>query len=363
MRYCVSIDWLSLFCRCSRGGWCECDNYNGEIGTALPYKYEVQTYGTRHYRHLVKVSYLEEEICEVQYDSYSAKVMPLDSVIVKFHNRLLYSRELWSIVEKFLSDHCLTVQNISRIDLCADFNAFRKYDCVQFIADFLSSKLRHKGRGLGGAYFNHYTKKIGRFSVGKLDYTGLSFGSRSSDARVYMYNKTLELNVEKDKPYIKDFWRCAGLDTTRDVWRLEVSLKSGAMKFKDKKTKAAISCDLGTFENDADMLRIFHTYRHKLFSFVLNRAGITNISREPVIELFDNSPYYDRQVIRNVTGSTRTERILIKQLWQMSKKYRALDDDVTESTAKGLAVDLARGADLVRWFEYKRVRWTKPERK
>lgn len=363
MKYCVSIDWLSLFCRCSRGGWAECDRYTGEIGGALPYKYEVQTYGTRHYKHLVKVSYLSEEICEVQYESCSPNVMPEDSVIVKFHNRLLYSNDLWNIVDKFLADHELTVQNISRIDICADFNEFRKYNCVQFIADFLSSKLRHKGRGLGGAYFNHYSKRVGGFSVSRLDYTGLSFGSRSSDARVYMYNKTLELKVEKDKPYIRDFWLRAGLDVKSDVWRLEVSLKSGAMKFKDKKSKSEISCNLGTFENDADMMKIFHTYRVKLFSFVLNRAGITNITREPVIQLFDNSPYYDRQVIRNVTGSTRTERILIKQLWQMSQKYRALDDDVTESTAKGLAVDLARGADLVRWFEYKRVRWQKPERK
>lgn len=363
MRYCVSIDWLSLFCRCSRGGWCECDSYSGEIGTALPYKYDVQSYGTRHYKHLVKVSYLSEEICEVQYESCSPNVMPVDSVIVKFHNRLLYSRELWSIVEKFLHDHALVVQNISRIDLCADFNAFRKYDCVQFIADFLSSKLRHKGRGLGGAYFNHYSKRVGGFSVSRLDYTGLSFGSRTSDARVYMYNKSLELRVEKDKPYIRDLWLAAGLDTTHDVWRLEVSLKSGAMKFKDKKSGEQIECNLATFEESADMVKIFHTYERKLFSFVLNRAGITNISREPVLQLFDTYPYYDRQVIREVTGSTRTERILIKQLWQMSKKYRALDDDVTESTAKGLAVDLARGADLVRWFEYKRVRWTKPERK
>ena len=72
-----------------------------------------------------------------------------------------------------------------------------------------------------------------------VNYTGLTFGTHSSDAHCYLYNKSFELLTQGDKPWIRERWSRMGLDV-REVWRLEVSIKSGGLKFKDKQTKEKV---------------------------------------------------------------------------------------------------------------------------
>lgn len=359
MIHCISIDWLALFCICNRGCWAQCPLEDHDLAPMQNYSYKIAAHGTRQFKHLVEVSIDNDVIAEVQYEPCSS-ILPPDSCIVKFSNRLLYSRNLWGVVDCFLIDHALRVKNISRVDVCADFHRFDTYEPVKLISDFLSSRIRHKGKGLGGAYFNHYAKKFGTYSIAHLDYSGLSFGSRESDARAYLYNKTLELRTQKDKPYIRDFWRAAGLNITKDVWRLEISIKSGGVKFKDKKTGQIEEYDKKRLKDSNDLCKLFYTYQRKLFSFVINKPNITNITREPIISLFADKPHFEHGVIRDVSCSTRTEKILIKQLWQMSEKYRGNDMVEDEGICKELATNLAIATDLRQWMREKQPTWEKP---
>lgn len=359
MIHCISIDWLAFFCVCKDGYFCQVSRSDKNDCISTDYSYKVAAYGTRQFRHLVTVSYRNEMICEIQYEPCSS-ILPPDCVIVKFANRLLYSNLLWTVVDNLLRDHKLIVKNISRVDLCADFNSFETYDPVQLISDFLSSKIRHKGKGLGAAFFNHFNKREKGCSVQHLIYSGIAFGSRESDARAYLYNKTFELKTQKDKPYIRDFWRLAGLDLNKDVWRLEISIKSGGTTFKDKNTGNMIHYSSDELHQPKDLCDLYYTYAKKLFSFVVNRPGITNITREPLIKLFEGTPVYEHGVIRNVSCSTRSERILLKNLWLMPMKYRGIDKDEVGDAAKDIAVHLAERTDLDKWLIDKVSEWQTP---
>lgn len=374
MRYTLSIDWLAFFCVAERGHFAKASeipdstvnvdrwHYAGKHGEdkgsvfqAYPWSYTLEDHGTRQYRELWTISLNKEEIAQVQAEPCSS-ILKADSVIVKFHNRLLYQKELWDIVDRFLLDHRLQVANISRLDLCADFNDFHNYAPADFILDFITSKLRHKGQGEGASYFQHYNVHQGATTVQRVRYTGLSFGTHKSDARVYLYDKTLELS-QHDKPWIRDLWKQGGLDISRKVWRLEVSLKGKSMKFKDKATGEDYTATADGLHKVSEVSLLYHTFVRKFFSFVRNRAGITNITREPVIQLFNGEPYMDRAVLRPVTGSTNAEKILIRQLWQMSDRYRAPDILADEGLTKLLATNLAGACDLNRWFELKKSGW------
>lgn len=380
MKYTISIDWLSVFGILNLGTFKPAEEVwsaGASLSACIPlqYRYKKAAYGTRQFKELWDVFFPNsaggwDAIASVQAVPCSP-ILPAGACIVKFDNRVLYQPDMWYSVTNFFDHHGIKVQNISRIDICADFNAFASYKCVPFIADFVSSKLRHVGRGVGNAYFNHGTAadKITRVSKYFLKYTGLSFGTHKSDARIYLYNKTFELMTQKEKPWIRDRWKNAGLITERvnpttgeievvPVWRLEVSLKAKALQFRDKSTGENVQITAESVQADEEVAKIYHTFVRKLFAFVKNRDGITNITREKRIVLFDDTPpIYDRGIIRNVSASSRTEKILIRALWKMSERYRGRDMVEDEGVTKQLADELATATNLERWFHGKRFSW------
>lgn len=356
MLHIISIDWLSLFCI----------SPTGVLNTQQPFPWEFKKmpYGTRQYKELYKVIFMGDELCEVQQLPCS-HILRKGSLIVKWDNRQLYQREFWERAERFLDLQQLQVQSISRLDICADFNRFKCGECVPFIQDFLSHKTRHIGRGIGAAHFNHGAQKNGGYSHAYLNYTGLSFGSRTSDTRVYLYNKSFELLTQGDKPWIRDQWAEVGLTNTPEhpVWRLEVSLKSGSMKFKDKKTNTMQTYDVQRVRDHGELADLYYTYVNSLFQFIMNRNGITNVTREPRLPLFEGIPKYVRAFVRNVSPGNRTERMIIKKLWQMADTYRGKDMVEDEGVTKLLATELAECTDLKEWLKEKRNTWDKPTRK
>lgn len=328
--------------------------------TPLNWAYKLENHGTRQFRKLVTVTYLDDEFASVAYEPCSS-LFTGNVCMVKFANRVLYLHDCWELIDRFIADHNLTILNITRLDLCCDFNKFQTIGCMQLIEGFMQSKLRHIGRGKGAAYFIHLQERMGDGCIQRLKYTGLSFGDHKSDAHVYLYDKSLELRTIKDKPYIRQRWREGGLDITKPVWRLEVSIYSKGMSFLDKSTnerKEITSKSICSFD---ELTKIYHTFVQKLFSFVKNDHYISNITREPRIDLWGGLPViYDRRVLHPFTGSTRTERILIKQLHQIAEKYRDPRVQDWGDTAQALATTIAEGCDLGKWYEMKKYTWEKP---
>lgn len=356
MIYALSIDWLSLYCESDTGVICQwVDRYT----------YEVAPHGTRQFKELVYVRMDGEDFAEVQQIPCS-NILKSRTLIVKFCNRYLYSKGLWYLVSRFLEQNGLRVLNISRIDLCADFNTFHNgLHPISLIKGFLSSTYRHIGRGLGSSHFNHSAKKEGKYSRSYLNYTGLSFGTNESAAKVYLYNKSFELMTVKDKPWIRQLWQMCGLtnDKETDVWRLEVSIKSKGMQFKDKQSNEVHKLQTDNLQENTYLSLIYHTFVKSLFSFIRNRDGITNVSREPRIRLFNGEPYISRCVLNRQSGGNRTERILIKQLWQMCDTYRGNEIVEDEGISKLLATNLAQSTDLSEWLADKSKKWKTPSKK
>lgn len=378
MTYCVNIDWLAIFClydsRQSPNGedvpseWTPATRTADELGGVYDWQYTDEAYGTRQFSRLTKVTIPNEEggrddFAEVQSRPY-AKIIHKDAVIVRFVNRTLYKSDFWDMCDMFLKQNRLQFKSITRVDICADFNQFATYDPRKLIEDFAAKRLRHIGRGVGALYFEHgvmYDKQTGIKDYG-VKFNGLSFGTHSSDQRVYLYNKSFELLTQGDKPWIRDVWTRYGLNQ-EEVWRLEVSIKRKGCKFKCKQSGKVVTIDRESTGNCEELTKIYLSFVAKLFSFVKNRRHITNISREPRVQLFDSTFRYIRGVIRNKTGASRTEKMLIKALYQLGDKYRGLEPWKHAEEAQNFAYMLAGSCDLGAWMANKMEEWEKPHHK
>lgn len=353
MKYVLSIDWLSVFCV-----YMGADNIWSPVdGDGFAYKKE--DFGTRCFSrfHRVRIANAEggwDDFAEVQSIPYSS-ILPEYAIIIRFVNRVLYAPDFWELAARFLSLNRIEIRGISRIDICADFNQFATMDPKALIDGFAAKKYRHIGRGVGSLAFNHGVlhKEYG------VNYTGLTFGTHASDAHCYLYDKSFELVTQGEKPWIRERWKRVGLDQ-RNVWRLEVSIKSGGLKFKDKTTKQVIEVGQSHIE-DADTLdKIYHTFVRKLFSFIVNRSGIKNITREPRLVLFEGKAAFDRGTLSNLSVGSRMERILIKSLWLMSDRYRGAYIYGAREQAQRFAETLAASTGLYNWLQEKKPEWETP---
>ena len=356
MIYVLSIDWHSLFCIFMGEG----DEWTPVRSDRFDYKREA--FGTRCFSafHRVRIANAEggwDEFAEVQSVPYSS-ILPPYAIIVRFVNRILYTPDFWELCSEFMTLNKIEVRGISRIDICADFNQFATIAPKTLIERFASKELRHIGRGVGSLAFDHRVVN-GEYGV---NYTGLTFGTHASDAHCYLYNKTFELDTQGDKPWIKERWKRVGLDI-RHVWRLEVSIKSAALKFKDRASKEIIEVSAAMIEEEDMLDKVYHTFIKKLFSFIKNRPDIKNITREPRIVLFDDKPAFDRGSISNLSPGNRMERIIIKSLWQMSDRYRGAFIFGAREEARRFAGRLADATGLGEWLDEKSNEWETPVHK
>ena len=368
MKYVLSIDWLTIFCVFVDDGEWQPDETAHTRTTGTPFTYKKEDFGTRCFSRFYRVRMPNEEggvdeFAEIQATPYS-DILPPYAVMVRFVNRALYLPNFWTLAEDMLQQNRLSARGISRIDICADFNQFETMTPKALIEGFASKKFRHIGRGVGALYFNHgigvekddHDRPIADYGV---QYTGLSFGTHGSDAHVYLYNKTLELDTQGDKPWIRDTWSNAGLDV-RHVWRLEVSIKAKGLKFRDKATKTDVQIDVPLIYEEDGLEKVYHTFVKRLFAFIRNRKGITNVSREPRLILFRDHPIWDRGTIRNLSPGNRTERVLIRQLFQFADRYRGFAIFDAAGTSQDLADRLAWATGLHDWYEEKQDQWEKP---
>lgn len=355
--YVISIDWLQFYGILSQPF--SMHAYTATIDGGRRWEYKRSPIGTRQYKNLWHVFIGKDSICDIQETPHEGNVLESMSCIFKIDNRLLYRSDLWEIIDDFCRDHGVTIRSLTRIDICADFNELIEYEHPEdLIHDFAKSKIRHIGQGKGATYFETYNRA--EDDTQRLRYTGISFGGHSSDCRVYMYNKTKELLI-KDKPYIRDTWKMAGLNTSRDVWRLEISIKSKATHFVDGLTGELVEV-LQQQREQKSIEKVYHTFRKKLFSFIQNREHITNISREPRLQLLGEAETFDRHCLRPCNNATRTSKIVLKQLYNIGQMY-APPTAVGPDKLDKFISQIAAGYDLSEWLGRKRRIWEEENKK
>lgn len=322
-------------------------------------------YGSKQFAAVVEI-YRDNDIFAIMQMYPKLPSLPRAAMIIKIANQRLYTPKWMSDFEYICAVLRINPISISRLDLAADFNMFNgDLHPVEFIRRFMSGEIKHKGRGVGHVDF---VQRYARDSKSKtihdsLHFNALTMGKKTSDAHCYLYNKTIELDEVKNKPYIRDCWRAAGFDV-RDVWRLEVTMGAKALKFKDKNTGEAFTFGLQDIMRPGESMNIAVLYRmmlHSLF-FFFYPTGQKNVSRESEIILLDDECYIDRGVIRNSQVSNRTERILIKQLFTLSQRYKGITE-TDQKYAVRAADNLVTACDLREWYESHKSEWTYVHRK
>jgi len=320
----IYIDWLQCFCR-------------GQI--SVPPAYSLCSTGirSRTFAVIEEIKLFDKSIGFLCSKPQSS-ILPPDSYMLKFSNEILYSPTFSKTYDLFINRSGITMHNISRIDICTDFNHFDFFrDPENLIKDFFCEKI---------IYSRHSIFKIIGDTNHGLTRDYLRFGSNLSTLSVYLYRKSLEMKQKVFKSYIADLWKKNGLNLNLPIWRLEFSLKGGAHNIVDNSTGEIIPLNTHIFFNQSRLHDFFISLVSKYFKFVYANNSIP-IKKLKQLKLFntDFCPY-EHFYLTKSQDLTRGDRIFIKRLENLNHEIREsnpeLADHVVElsdffSSIKGLS--------------------------
>lgn len=275
-------------------------------------------FGTRHFRCIEEVYMNKKRIATIASQPHS-NILDPDALIVKFDNWVCYAVNMRKIISDFLAGNGFEFVSFSRVDFCADFNEFDNgMQCEKFIKSYIGRRCLRLGKSKNVAY---------HFSQGKESHVskGLKFGSNLSEVTAYIYDKTLEMESVKWKPWIYKAWEKGGLDVKRHVWRLEFSMKSGGKLVCNTETGELdlfLSLKLLEFEY---IYKCFYTLYEKYFHFVWNDGQVRK-DRMRQVKMFKHLPCDDVLVnAEQMRDADRSKKIFIKKLHEMNNEMRGRD--------------------------------------
>lgn len=308
----VSIDWLSIYCDCS------------VMVQHKDYIFDKEPYGTSVYADMYTIYQYGEEIAILTCNPRSS-ALKKGSGVLKILNPILYQQFLAEQVYNLLYKCQIQFLNISRLDLCADFNHFNSYpDMQDFFQDFLTLKIWK----IGAAKYkvcadkaemidNQYFKLIGLQSS-RHSYQYLRFGSKVSKVSAYLYNKTQEFRDVKRKNYIAEAWAANDIDERKEVWRLEFSLKGDGIKFLNQETKMWQSKNLEMVLDPIQRTQLYNALYIKYWDFRIN-DGQQRKDRMKHCDLLPIESSILRPVV--ITGSDVTDREQKRMISAIERTY------------------------------------------
>lgn len=308
----LSIDWLQINVKRAP------DNL-GSFHTF--FKAKNLPLGTRHFK-LVQELYTDgKRVATVVSQPHSPLLDP-KMMLIKFDNWILYGKDLPTYVKQFLTLNQLTFQNISRVDVCADFQQFaNRMEPQNFIHKFVRSTAIKFGKC---SKFRAVGSQVGTVHV----FESLKFGSNLSEISYYLYNKTKEMAEVKHKPWIAERWKKAGFNMEKDTWRLEFSIKSGAKEMLNTDTgETKLLASLNILEYPT-MNLTYNILRNHYFRFVWNDGQVRK-ARMRELKLFAGD--YSKYTIIDCEGkhdSTRATKIFIRKLEEVNQELRGKSFDL-----------------------------------
>lgn len=330
----ISVDWFQYHCHSFLLSNCNLGDYVGTY-VVCPTKVIMPNY-----RDCFEIR--DRKNCIICYVGRHSCVPGADEncVSIKVDNAVLYTSCWNSILHDFIKSAGAIIKNITRLDLCCDFNTFDGgLEPAEFIRSYIyGGKINPIRKG------SNQFSVIGSKSLDKVDIQTLRFGSSSSAVKVYMYNKTKELEEVKDKPYIREMWKNAGLDVSK-VWRVEISISSQGTYLKrlgkdfidDFFHNNIIAVDNYRFlriqgnmlKTQVEIERMFETYALEYFYFVDNR-GQKYTKDMKAIKLFDFSEavrLYKPCSLKQYIKIGRTEKVVANKLFEICECYNDLTTD------------------------------------
>lgn len=332
----VVIDWLQV-------------NATGRMSDNVVAQLELQPYSTRVFKSVYILRAFTEDIATIACNPLSP-IIPSDTHLIKFHNKLLYSTNLEERVLYILNFLGLTLKGLSRLDLAHDFNKFTNNLMPQnLINRFLTKKWLHIGK--------QSFKVYGKGGV-NLSFETLRFGKADSELAIYLYNKSIELQEVKDKPWIREFWSHINLDTKNDIWRLEISLKGNRLHYIDSNSGAIERLTLDNIFDQEFLHHLYYSLINKYFKFVRSETN-SNVSRMKQVILFDECyNKFDFIKLNDKKESDRSIKIFIKKLEEFNSIVRQIKkDNQSEDSSFGAGLVVLQSAiemyDKQRFYENK----------
>lgn len=331
--YCVCVDWLEVCC------------YGHDLEPSFftwkgkYFSVEQEDRETPLFKSFFLVKRNGLEWAQIRQHPKSG-VMKKGLTIIKLSNRVLYHEEYVPFLMCMIQALGLYYKGLTRLDIAYDCNMFycgRKPS--RFVHQFVTKRVDEAG----GMYVPkmkeydfHLKKDI--HTNGMINY--LAIGAKGSKKRGYIYDKTLELQEVKDKPWIRDMWERNGL-TSNDkshVWRAEISIKAQGSDLLNLETGQLFALHpnyLATYEN---IKKIFHYYAAKVFDFRIN-YGQKNRRDFARVCLFDTSINCTclPKRVSICADSGRSEKACKNKLEKLSKTYVDLSEDVRCSLSHAIA--------------------------
>ena len=306
---CINLDWLEIFA----------EEPIDEPHDALyfrnkGYKVKERVYGTPQYRQMFTLIADDVELFEIRRDPYSIKsqggIFQPNACHIRLCNRTCYEESPIDHLRAFMVAHDYTYKSISRIDIALDFN---KFDNGEDPANFISRYMRGKVAKVNQCRVSAH----GTDEWARRVFNSLKWGSPSSPVTTKLYNKTLELKQGEDKPYIRQAWEDAGLDPTKDVWRVEFSLSAQMQTLQSLKNGEMFKKSIVHYDSRDRLLKQFFILYHKYFDFRLLKVNRKDNGKLvyvrkymcPRIDLlrYDNDLPF--KPCRNVTKRKRPDRV------------------------------------------------------
>lgn len=321
--YAINVDWLQVYCHDSNVGLLNHIYYESSA-----YEFVLQEHGSRHFREIWNVLNSDGEKYAVIQRCPHSSVLSKDGSIVQLCNRELYRPNYASEFIVFLASHKFKYKSISRLDICFDSNyLLKKLSHSKLIKDIMMGVVLKNNQAKVNWNFNAIA------NVGApMECNSCSFGSKSSSVSTKMYNKTLEMKEQKNKPYIVESWIYNGIDIERDVWRIEISIKSDASTTIRTESGEIFRLTPDSLKMQTIVEDVFFSYAAKYFSFKKNN-NTKNKTRMPDLEIFPKERTLTLRPVRitNEKDSGRADRIFLKKLHTLLNGDIELDKEAWDA--------------------------------
>lgn len=309
----INLDWVAFSVTLCRTD--EDSNDTGFVFRNRPNCRLIELGGNNIYkRRIILYTTDGEKILTILCDPYS-HIIAHDSALVEVANKWLYGGSLNWVMSVVYDLHPCCFLCLSRVDICGDFQAdMDEWAIIQGLADnsMYVQSIRE------GSMFHDYVDNPEDNTRGRVPKC-LSWGSKRSNIKWKLYNKSLELTEYDDKgrafftkPYIVDQWRENDMDVNR-VWRLEISISPLAkFQWRGRVPTMREICDRYFVED------LFSSQYASRFRIRMNQghADRTNDKRVELLDVFATTPIKqkptqnERSTIEYISGL----RSAVKQL-------------------------------------------------
>lgn len=297
-------------------------------------------HGSKHFKRMATVIFNGENIGSIQFEPRNAAIIESDTVIFKAENRTLYRKHYMNKIMDFIELSKLNFKHVTMLDIALDSVQIGK-GVFDFMRKFQQGKIRYLGRA-------KYTTQGN--SNGSINYFRL--GERVSDKLVRCYYKKAEI-IQSQKKYITEFWKNNKLDITKEIERVEISMKKKELyKYHEFKTVD----DLLYLENPKFLASLFKSGCKGFFEFVSTKEYAKQKQQADRCKKtsFFNLLGLGGELLDKIKSKVSCEIFRLKQFAKTSYL-------VAKATGSNLYAaaswEVAHNIDLLEWYEKSKKKW------